>query len=419
MSTSTPAGTPTRRPAATRSTVLLVAGILLVAANLRPSLTSVGPVLPELRADLGLGATAAGVLSALPLVAFAAVALLTPALGRAVGTERVLVAGLVLLVAGSALRSLGGGTGLFVGTAVLAVGIGSANVLLPVLVRTTVPHRVGLVTSWYAATLSLMAAAASGLAAPIAAAGGWRTALGCWALLGVATALVWAPTAVRRGAPAPSASPSPAPATEAGAPGTSAASPWRSPVAWAVAVFFALQSATFYSVVSWLPTVLTDRGLGATDAGVHLLAFQLVGLAAGLALPLVLRGRRDERGVAVVAALCGVLGYAALAALPDVTQGWVSAATWAAVLGTGVSAGALFTLALTLIALRAADGAGAARLSAMAQSSGYLVGALGPVAVGVLHGATGGWSLALVLLAVLAAGAALSGSRAGLARTVG
>ena len=406
MSTSTP----TRRPARSRSTALVVVGVLLVAANLRPALTSVGPVLPELRADLGLGAAAAGVLSALPLVAFAVVALLTPALGRAVGTERVLVGGLALLVAGSALRSLGGQAGLFVGTVVLALGIGSANVLLPVLVRTTVPERVGLVTSWYAATLSLMAAAASGLAAPIAAAGGWRTALGCWALLGVVTALAWAPAALRRGRPAPPA---------AGAGGTPPSGPWRSPVAWAVAVFFALQSAIFYSVISWLPTVLVDRGLGATSAGVHLLAFQLVGLLAGLGLPLALRGRRDEHGVAVAAALCGAAGYAGLAALPDGTHGWVAAATWACLLLAGVSAGVLFTLALTLIALRAGDGAGAARLSAMAQSSGYLIGAVGPAAVGALRGATGGWELALVLLAVLAAGAALSGSRAGLARTVG
>lgn len=409
----TTTGTSARRPT-TRSTVLVVLGILLVAANLRPALTSVGPVLPGLRADLGVGATAAGVLAALPLVAFAVVALVTPALGRAVGVERALVLGLVLLVAGSALRSLTGEAGLFVGTAVLAVGIGVANVLLPALVRSTVPDRVGLVTSWYAATLTLMAAAASGLSAPIAQAtsGGWRTALGVWALLAAVTTLVWAPSAVRRRSrPAP-------PAPHGTAPGRTA-SPWRSSAAWAVALYFAFQSAIFYSVVSWLPTVLLDRGLGATSAGLHLLGFQVAGLLSGLALPLALRGRPDERGVSVLAAVCALAGTATLAALPDVTSLWTAAATWAAVLATGAGIGGMFTLSLTLIALRAADGAGAGALSAMAQSSGYLVGAVGPVAVGALRATTGTWTWSLVLLAALAAVGVLAGRRAGIARTVG
>lgn len=411
----TTAGASVRRTPTTRSTVLVVLGILLVAANLRPALTSVGPVLPELRADLGVGATAAGVLAALPLVAFAVVALVTPVLGRAVGVERALVLGLVLLVAGSALRSLTGEAGLFVGTAVLAVGIGVANVLLPALVRATVPDRVRVVTSWYAATLTLMAAAASGLSAPIAQAtsGGWRTALGVWALLTVVTALVWVPSALRRRTRA--TPPAPAGGT---APGR-ATSPWRSRAAWAVALYFALQSAVFYSVVSWLPTVLLDRGLGATSAGVHVLGFQVAGLLSGLALPLALRGRPDERGVAVLAASCALVGTATLAALPDVTSGWAAAATWAAVLATGAGIGGMFTLSLTLIALRAADGAGAGALSAMAQSSGYLVGAVGPVAVGALRATTGTWTWSLVLLAALAAGGVLAGRRAGLSRTVG
>ena len=415
--------TSTRRSATSRSSVLLVAGVLLVAANLRPALTSVGPVLPALRADLGLGATTAGALTALPLVAFAAVALVTPAAARRLGPERTLVLGLVLLLVGTAARSAGGPVVLFAATGVLAVGIGTANVLLPVLVRSALPERVGLVTSWYAATLTLMAAAASGLAVPIAtaAAGGWRTALGCWAVLALAAALVWAPAALRRGPvpgrPVPAGTGPPdapgAPSTEAADPGRRVGGPWRSATAWAVAAYFAVQSAIFYSVVAWLPTVLVDRGAGATGAGLHLLVYQLTGLLSGLALPLALRGRADQRAVAAVSSGFALVGCTGLA------LSGAGAWTWVWTVVGGVGSGATFTLALTLIALRAADAAGSAALSAMAQSSGYLVAAAGPVVVGVLHETTGGWSLPLLVLALAAGVGALTGQRAGVARTVG
>lgn len=401
----------TTRDATPRSSVLFVLGILLVAANLRPALISVGPVLPALRADLGLGATLAGVLTALPLLAFAAVALITPALARRLGAERALVLALALLVVGTAARSVGGTVLVFAATAVLAMGIGTANVLLPVLVRSAVPHQVGLVTSWYVATLTLVAAAAAGLAAPIAAAtaGGWRTALGCWTALCLAALVAWLPAARRR---APQRA---APAGQAGRsanPGQAAASVWGSATAWAVAAFFGLQSTIFYSVIAWLPTVLLERGTSATSAGLYLLVYQVAGLLSGLALPLALRRRPDQKMVAAAAAAFSMVGCAGLALAQPGPWTWV----WA--VSGGIGSGALFTLALTLIALRAADAPAATALSAMAQSCGYLLAAAGPVAVGALHEASGGWTLPLLLLAAVAAAAGVAGLRAGAARTL-
>lgn len=390
-------------PGTTRSRVLLVAGVLLVAADLRPALTSVGPVLPALRADLGLSATAAGSLSALPLLAFAAASPLAPRLAHRLGVERCVVLALAVLAAGTVLRSVAGPVGLFTGTAVLAAGIGTANVLLPALVKSALPDRVGVVTSWYAATLTLAAALASGVAVPVAeaSAGGWRTALGCWSVLAVVGALAWLP-ATRAGARRRAGAAAPAPVAHR--------TPWRSGLAWQVAAFMALQSLGFYSVVAWLPSVLVDRGASAASAGAQLLAFQLVGLVGGLAVPLLLRGRADQRAAATASAVLSGTGYLGLALAPGLTGLWTVAA--------GLGAGTSFTLALTLIALRSADAARAASLSTMAQAAGYLVAAAGPLAVGAVHDVTGAWTAPLLLLALTTVPEAFAGRGAGQDRVV-
>ncbi len=402
MSSTTAPRPPTRREG--RSVVLLVLGVLLVAANLRPALTVVGPVLPELRADLGLSAAAAGALTALPLAAFAAGGLVTPALGRLLGTERSLVLALLVVGAGTAVRSAGGGPTLFAGTVVLSLGIGAANVLLPAVVKADLPARVPLVTSWYAAILTLAAALASGVAEPIAeaSAGGWRTAMGCWGLVAAVAALAWLPAALRRRSAPPRGS--------AAAP-TVGGSPWRSRVAWAVAGYFALQSAVFYSMVAWLPTVMIDRGLDPTVAGLFLLTYQIMGFLGGLTVPLLLRGRADQRGATTLASGGSALGLLGLALLPGSELVWIVVA--------GLASGALFTLALTLITQRSVDARRSASLSAMAQSSGYLISAAGPIIVGTLHEVTGAWTLPLVLLGVVATAGVVVGRRAGAARFVG
>jgi len=401
---STPA--PALAPQRVRSAVPLVLGVLLVAANLRPTLTSVGPVLPDLQADLGLSATGAGVLGALPLLTFAATAPLVPRLARRLGPEPLMVVSLAVLLAGTVLRSLSGPAGVFAGTVVLAAGIGAANVLLPVVVKTRMPERVGLVTSWYAATLTIVAALASGVAVPVAeaSAAGWRAALGCWSALALAALLAWLPAAVRGGRAARARRSDGSPTAALGV------LPWRSPLAWQVTAFMGLQSLGFYAVVAWLPSLLVDRGASAAAAGVQLLVLQLAGLLGGLAVPVVLRALPDQRAVAAGGGALFLVGFAGLALLPG--GSWV----WTVLVGLG--AGCSFTLALTLLALRSSGAAGAAALSAMAQSVGYLVAAAGPVAVGALHDATGGWTAPLLLLVVVAAAQVVAGLGAGRAVVV-
>jgi CP family cyanate transporter-like MFS transporter len=182
--------------ASTRSgRVLLVWGLLVVAANLRAPLTGVGPVLDQTQADLGLSPAVAGLVTTLPLLAFAALSPMVPRLAAWRAPERVLAGALVVLAAGIALRWVPAAPGLFAGTVLIGAGIAVGNVLLPSLIKRDFPARVGVLTAAYATVMGGVAAVASGIAVPLSevAPGGWRTAIGCWLLLVVVGIVLWLP----------------------------------------------------------------------------------------------------------------------------------------------------------------------------------------------------------------------------------
>ncbi|MFI7135500.1 CynX/NimT family MFS transporter [Nonomuraea sp. NPDC050153] len=363
---------------------LLVWGLLVVAANLRASLTGVGPLLDRVQADLGLAPAVAGLLNTLPLLAFAAVSPLVPRLAARWGADQLLGYALVVLTLGIALRWVPTAVGLFAGTVLIGTGIAVGNVLLPSLIKRDFPSKVGLLTSAYATVMGGVAAVASGVAVPISevAPGGWYTALGCWVLFSLVAVLLWLPQmrAPRRAAQAIRAH----------------RLPWGSGLAWAVTAFMGLQSLGFYVVVTWLPQVFQDNGMSAAGAGWLLFLFQAVAVLTSLAVPGALRWARDQRALATICSAIMLLGYLGLLVAPG------SALLWSVVLGLG--GGACLVLALAFISLRAQDATVAGALSAMAQSIGYLLAAVGPVIFGLLHTMSSGWQAPITLMCVAAAG---------------
>lgn len=369
--------------------------LLLIAANLRPSITGVGPLLKTIQDDLALSGTAAGLLGSLPVLIFAAFAPLAR-LARQLGAERMLLVGLLMLIAGVLVRSEGHVATLFTGTVMLAVGIASTNVLLPVLVKERYPERVPAITTAYATTMGLMAALASGVSVPMANGlpGGWQSSLASWALLAVAGFIVWLPHASSREKKVTvvpvSAAPHP---------------PWHTLVAWQVTGFMGLQSTVFYMAVSWFPAILRDHGFSAAAAGWMLTLYQMAALAAGLAVPMLIRRSRDQRGLAVAAAALAMLGILGILLAPE------QALVWMILMGCG--SGPSLILALSFMGLRARTQDSAAALSLMAQGVGYLVAACGPVVFGLMHDQTGGWTLALVTAAGVSVLQAVCGFGAG------
>jgi CP family cyanate transporter-like MFS transporter len=362
--------------------VVLVA-ILLLSVNLRPAAVSVGPVLDELRDGLGMGPASAGLLTSLPVLSFAIFGALAPSAARRLGPHRVTFLALLAVVVGLAARSAVEQEAAFLGLSLLATaGMAMANVLIPSLVRLHFPERIGLMTSLYTTMLGIGLTGAFLLTVPVSDAfGSWRYGIGAWAVLAAVAAVPWfglirfdqaLDTPVRDVGYADIA---------------------RTRLGWAMTLFFGLQSLMAYAVFGWFATLWRDHGFGAGTAGA------LVGIVAGMSIPLSLvlpqavARPGDQRWVLVLVMACYPVAYVGLLVAPHSL-----AVVWAVVLGAALTT---FPIVLTYIGLRTRTAGATAALSGWTQSTGYLMAAAGPFGVGVLHDATGGWSVPLVVLLAL------------------
>lgn len=371
---------------------MLLFAVCLVAANMRPAITGLGPLLDQIGADTGMPVAALGVLAAVPLVAWALFSPLAHDLSRRFGQPRVLMWSLLVLLAGTLVRSIPGPVvSLWIGTAIVGIGIAIINVLMPAVVKREFAGHVPTVTAVYTALLAGLGAVSSGVVVPIShievggAPGGWRFALlvtGA-ALLPFAIASWWW---AHRGAARSSARRS-APRGRTGI--------WADPVAWLVAGYMGLQASMFYMFVTWLAPLSMSIGRSEVVAGIDVMVYQLFSLAGCLLLPLILRGGLERWAPALIPSLA-IVGVTGLMIAPDAVLLWASL--------IGLTGGATLAMSLTLMAQRARDHDASAALSGMSQSVGYVIAALGPVAFGALHSLTGSWTTSLALvLAVLVA----------------
>ncbi|SDK17490.1 CynX/NimT family MFS transporter [Nonomuraea jiangxiensis] len=357
---------------------LLLAGVVLAALNLRPAIAGVSPLLDEIMRDVGLSPAAGGAITTVMVVCLGVFGPVTPLLARRLGLDRTLFAGLLVIAAGVVLRGLGGVPMLYLGSALAATAIAVMNVSMPAIVKQHFPTRVNLLTGVYVAAVVGGAASASALVIPLehGTGFGWRGVSALLAVPALLAALIWLPQAARKQQEVQSG---PRPFGQV----------LRSRVTWYVTALMGLQSLTFYVMLAWLPTIFIEAGLPADQAGYLLSLTNLVQVVTSLAVP-VLAGRRPSQVPYVVGAgVLTVFGYLGMLLAPT-TVPWF----WMIVLGIGQ--GASFALALLIIALRPADPTAVTALSAVAQSVGYVVAALGPLAFGFLRQVSGGWSVPLL-----------------------
>ncbi|EBX5197762.1 MFS transporter [Salmonella enterica subsp. enterica serovar Sandiego] len=379
---------------------VLIAGILMIATTLRVTFTGAAPLLETIRSDYGLSTAQTGLLTTLPLLAFALVSPLAAGIARRFGMERSLFAAMLLICAGIALRSLPSATLLFAGTAIIGCGIALGNVLLPGLIKRDFSQHVARLTGAYSLTMGAAAALGSALVVPLALHGfGWRGALLMLMLFPLLAFLIWLPQ--WRTTRSANLSSSRA-LHERGI--------WRSPLAWQVTLFLGLNSLIYYVIIGWLPTILISHGYSEAQAGSLHGLLQLATAAPGLAIPLILHRFNDQRWIAALVSLLCALGAAGLWFVPG------QAVIWTLLFGFG--SGATMILGLTFIGLRASSAHQAAALSGMAQSVGYLLAACGPPVMGKLHDASGSWYLPLSGVTVLAIIMAIFGLYAGRDREI-
>jgi CP family cyanate transporter-like MFS transporter len=355
---------------------------------------------PPLLDDLGLSSTLAGTLTSIPLVCFGVGALAAPGLGRRLGGEATLVAALLLVALGIGLRGIDSTGLLFVGTVLAGVGIAVGNVVVPAVIRGRLDRHLGLVMGVYVAALGVGAALGGSLAVPLEHTLGVHGSLATWALPALAAAFFGAAVFIGdrgrnaglRGAPA------------------GGLTLLRNRLAWAVTIYFGIQSALFYAGLTWLPSILQDNGYSDATAGLLLGLYALLGTVPALITPTLATRARDQRLLLALFAGIQLLAIFGLLVAPSAAPLWVVV--------YAIGQGGAFPIALTVIVLRSPDARRAAELSAMAQSIGYALAALGPFVAGLLHSLTDGWTAPLLFLLSLGVPIFFASMGAGRARHV-
>ncbi|GGB60113.1 putative transporter YycB [Lentibacillus populi] len=380
--------------------ILLIAGIMLVAFNLRPAITSVGPVIGIIRDELGLANWSAGLLTSLPLIAFAVMSPVAPRLGNRFSNERALVFGLILLVFGIAIRVVTSVTFLYAGTLLVGCGIAISNVLLPGVLKEKFPNKVELMTGVYSTVMGTFAAMASGISIPIAKGLGlgWQVALIIWIIPAIAGMVLWLYLSKNNRSNDQD---------KVHQARSSAHGMWHSRLAWQVALFMGFQSFLFYVTISWLPEILHDKGVSIGVAGWMLSFTQIIGLPFSFLVPLIAGKLKSQWGLVIFLGLSSFSGYTGLLISHSFPMIVISTTL------IGIALGGIFPLALAFLGMRARNAKQAAELSGMAQSLGYLLAAIGPIFIGYLYDITNSWNVPLLTLLGLTLIVVIFGSLAG------
>jgi len=362
----------------------LIIGIILIGANLRASLTSVGPLIAAIRDDLGISNALAGVITTIPLLAFAFLSPFASHLARCFSMELTLLMSLVVLTIGIGIRSFVGKETLFIGTILIGSSIAICNVLLPSLIKYNFMKQIGLMTGLYAVSMNLFGAVGSGISIPISSSLGlgWSGALGCWGLLSLLTIFIWLPQLQYQQKSVQ---------IEKTGEEVKSISLWRSRLAWNVTLFMGFQSFIFYTVITWIPEILEEKGLNTHEAGWTLSLMQLAMLPVTFLVSILAGRLKSQRLLVAAAASLLIFGFVAI-----IYGDTLLMPLWMIIIGIGI--GFAFSLAMMFFSLRTQNANEAAELSGMAQSLGYLLSAIGPVLFGWLHDVTHSWTAPLCML---------------------
>jgi len=361
--------------------------LLFVAMTLRPLTTSVGPVLPEIREEFGLSATAGSLLSTLPIVMFGIGALLVPRILHRVSPNKAIALSLLALAIGGNLRLLPFVVVLYLGTIIIGLGVAVGNIVPSLIVRRDFPTRIGGVMGMIAGAISFSAAVAALITYPLASQlGSWREALAVWAILPLLIFIIWqfyrnphtkdAPLDTQHNMKAL----------------------LRNPLAWSLTFYFGFQSMNFHSMITWLPTILREAGTDPVTAGKQLALLVLIGLPTGLFVPPL--ATRFTSQVGLCAGFVAVFAVGLVGIYSFAIYGLWPAATWLWVFLLGVGLGSSFPLALTLVLLRSGSPETSRDLGSFAQGGGYIIAATGPLTMGFLRDVTHSWSAAFIALGI-------------------
>ncbi|WP_121626993.1 CynX/NimT family MFS transporter [Poseidonibacter antarcticus] len=380
--------------------LIIFLGIIFVSFNLRAPITSVGPIIDLIQAQYNLNSSMAGFITTLPLLAFAIFSPFVAKINHKIGHGLTMFAGLLLIIIGELVRSYTNVYGLFIGTISIGIGIAIGNVLIPSVIKHKFKKNVGSIISIYITSMCIFAALGSGLSIPATEIFGWNTSLAIWVILALLALVVWLPQL-----------------KESENYNNSddlkleeimqSKSIWKSPLAWWVTLYMGTQSLLFYTLITWIPSILMFKDFDSHFSGMMLLLFQLIGLPATLIVPIIADKIKHQKFIATIISLIYLLGIVTLL---------FAQSTFSVILSMifiGLGMGGAISLAIGFISLRTPHAKKAAELSGMSQSAGYLFAAVGPILIGFIFDLTKSWTNALLVLIALTLLLILFGLKAG------
>ncbi|MDJ1111916.1 MULTISPECIES: CynX/NimT family MFS transporter [Macrococcus] len=359
--------------------LLLLVAVLLLSANLRAPLTSVGVLLPAINDDLQLSAFATSIIAILPLLAFSFASLFAAPVSTKIGLNRTIVHALIVITVGIILRSLGSSTLLFTGILLIGIGIAFGNVLAPVFIKASFPLQVGIVTALYTVSMNIFGALSSAVSAPIAKATNYNISLAMIGIVTIITLIFWIIVLQKdKDVEAPQAI-------------TMTSSIWRSPLAWQITLFMGGQSVIFYSLINFLPIILKEQHIPVEVTGGYLTVLQIAIIIFTFIIPMIAANMAHQVYLGCINGLLFIAGIAGMI-YGDVKYMLVY------ILFIGVALGISFGLVNLFFSLKTEYTHTAKQLSGMAQAIGYLFAALSVLIFGVIHDYTHDWSHSLYFL---------------------
>ena len=386
-----------------RDYALIILGILFISFNLRAPITAVGSVVELIMQEYKISSAAAGFITTLPLIAFAIVSPFVAKISSKIGHSLTMMLGLICILVGEICRSYTGVYGLYIGTAIMGIGIAIGNVIIPAIIKLYFSKKVGAVTSLYTSGMCIFAAVGAGISIPLAKGMnlGWKNSLASWFILTMITVLIWLPQILKKKETNKKVE-----KTE------SKTSVWKSPLAWWVTMFMGIQSFIFYSIVAWLPTIVISKEMTDTFAGNMALMFQLMAIPATLLIPILSDKFKNQKGLSLV--VCTVYIIGVLLFLFAQTQIMIIIAIILMAIGMGGS----ISLSIAFISLRSPNSSKASELSGMSQSAGYLFAAAGPILTGLIFDMKSSWTIPLSIFMLLIVALAVCGIFAGSDKTI-
>lgn len=377
---------------------LVFVGVFVAALSMRAPIVAQTPVMSRISAAFGIDTGTAGLLTTASILMFAVGTPLAAALIRGKGPEAAVMTTLVGVLIGSVVR-LGPGFGwMLAGMLIIGAAIAIGNVVVPVIIRRDAPPgRVATLTAIYTATLNVGSLLTSLFTAPLADAIGWPGALLAWSTLSVIGIAVWS-VQMRRHRARLAADATAAAAEREIVQAVTGSTPvvgdapraivtMLRPITLVLMLCFGLQSASYYSLTTWLPTIAADDlGVDPTAAGALSSIFQGVAVVGAFIIPLLMRWMPLEGAVGVIG-LCWVTVTLGMALSPQHMALWM-------IIGAIAQAGG-FVAILSLMVAAARSDAEVATISATVQGGGYVVAASGAPLTGWLHDVSGGWTLPL------------------------